>query len=78
MTNDKKHSRWSDPATIIVIAVSLVWGASYVAQFTRPGWTVPASLDSLMLLVVSAYITKQTVNHQGKVVAKKEEEVDGE
>lgn len=74
---DKKKHHFFDPATIITMGVVLMWAAAYGRQLYNPALAVPTSLDSLMLMVVSAYITKQTVSHQSKSSDKKEEP-DGE
>lgn len=60
-----------DLVTVITVVIVIAWAAAYVAEFLSPTFEAPSSLDPLMLLVASTYITKSAVETQQK--AKKDE-----
>lgn len=53
-----------DLVTVITAIIVVAWAASYAAEFFSPTFQAPSSLDPLMLLVASTYITKSAVQSQ--------------
>ena len=68
-----------DLVTVITAVIVVAWAASYAAEFFSSTFQAPSSLDPLMLLVASTYITKSAVQSQKeepveKPTVKEEEE----
>ena len=78
-SNDKRgFTIRFDIAIFITGVIVVAWAATYVAEFISPTFEAPASLDPLMLLVSSAYITKTTVQKRDSNTSETEEADDVE